>query len=319
MPERILVLGGTGFVGRSVCEKLVERHGGAGRGIVVPTRRLGHGRHLQMLPALQLVEADLHDDAQLARLVAGCGAVVNLVAVLQGDERRFRHVHVELPRRIAAACRTAGVKRLVHVSALGVAEDAPSRYLRSKAQGEKVLKEAGLDLTILRPSVIFGAHDRLLNLFAALQAVAPLVPLAGADSRYQPVWVDDVARAVVRCLDDASTIGQTYECAGPDVFTLRQIVQSAGRWAGHSRAVIGLPGTLATLQAVAMELLPGEPLMSRDNLASMRVPNVASGTLPGLAALGIQPAAMAAIAPGYLAPGQGPARLDAWRARARRG
>ncbi len=318
MPERILVLGGTGFVGRSVCEKLVERQGGAGRGIVVPTRRLGHGRHLQMLPGLQLVEADLHDDAQLARLVAGCDAVVNLVAVLQGDEQRFRHVHVELPRRVAAACRTAGVKRLVHVSALGVAENAPSQYLRSKAQGEKVLKEAGLDLTVLRPSLIFGAHDRLLNLFAAMQAVAPLVPLAGADSRYQPVWVDDVARAVVRCLDDPSTIGQTYECAGPDVFTLRQIVQSAGRWAGHPRAVIGLPGTLATLQAVAMELLPGEPLMSRDNLASMRVPNVASGTLPGLAALGIQPAAMAAIAPGYLAPGQGPARLDAWRARARR-
>lgn len=318
MPERILVLGGTGFVGRSVCEKLVERQGGAGRGIVVPTRRLGHGRHLQMLPGLQLVEADLHDDAQLARLVAGCDAVVNLVAVLQGDEQRFRHVHVELPRRVAAACRTAGVKRLVHVSALGVAENAPSQYLRSKAQGEKVLKEAGLDLTVLRPSLIFGAHDRLLNLFAAMQAVAPLVPLAGADSRYQPVWVDDVARAVVRCLDDPSTIGQTYECAGPDVLTLRQIVQSAGRWAGHPRAVIGLPGTLATLQAVAMELLPGEPLMSRDNLASMRVPNVASGTLPGLAALGIQPAAMAAIAPGYLAPGQGPARLDAWRARARR-
>ncbi len=319
MPERILVLGGTGFVGRSVCEKLVERHGGAGRGIVVPTRRLGHGRHLQMLPGLQLVEADVHDDTQLARLVAGCDAVVNLVAVLQGDERRFRHVHVELPRRIAAACRSAGVKRLVHVSALGVADDAPSQYLRSKAQGEKVLREAGLDLTILRPSLIFGAHDRLLNLFAAMQAVAPLVPLAGADSRYQPVWVDDVARAVVRCLDDATTIGQTYECAGPEVFTLRQIVQSAGRWAGHPRAVIGLPGAVATLQAVAMELLPGEPLMSRDNLASMRVPNVASGTLPGLEAIGIQPAAMAAVAPGYLAPGQGLARLNAWRARARRG
>ncbi len=315
MPERILVLGGTGFVGRSICEKLVERRGGAGRGIVVPTRRLGHGRHLQMLPGLQLVEADLHDDAQLARLVAGCDAVVNLVAVLQGDERRFQQVHVALPRRIAAACRTAGVKRLVHVSALGVAEEAPSRYLRSKAQGEKVLKEAGLDLTILRPSLIFGAHDRLLNLFAAMQAVAPLVPLAGADSRYQPVWVDDVARAVVRCLDDASTIGQTYECAGPDVFTLREIVQSAGRWAGHPRAVIGLPGTLATLQAVAMELLPGEPLMSRDNLASLSVPNVASGRLPGLSELGIRAASLEAVLPGYLAAATGVARLDAWRSR----
>lgn len=318
MLERILVLGGTGFVGRSLCEKLVERSGGGGGCIVVPTRRLAHGRHLQMLPSLQLVQADVHDERQLAPLVAGCDAVVNLVAVLQGDEARFERAHVELPRRLAAACRAAGVRRLVHVSALGVAENAPSRYLRSKARGEKALAEAGLDLTLLRPSLIFGAHDRLLNLFAALQAIAPLVPLAGAGSRYQPVWVEDVAAAIVRCLDDPSTIGRTFECTGPEVVTLREIVQAAGRWAGHARAVIGLPPALATLQALVMEALPGEPLISRDNLASMQVPSVASGALPGLEALGIRPAAMSAIAPGYLARGQGPARLDAWRARAQR-
>ncbi len=319
MIENILVLGGTGFVGRSVCEKLVERNGGGGGRIVVPTRRLAAGKHLQMLPTLQLVQADIHDPAQLAKLVAGCDAVINLVAVLQGDERRFQEVHVELPRRIAAACRSAGVRRLVHVSAIGVAENAPSRYLRSKAQGEKVLAGAGLDLTLLRPSLIFGANDKPLNLFATLQSVAPFVPLAGADSRYQPVWVDDVAAAIVHCLDDPSTIGRTYECAGPEVMTLRDIVRSAGRWAGCERAVIGLPGGIAALQATLMELLPGEPLISRDNLASMTVPNVAGGTLPGLDALGIRPAAMSAIAPGYLSRGQGPARLDAFRARARRG
>jgi uncharacterized protein YbjT (DUF2867 family) len=319
MHENILVLGGTGFVGRSVCEKLVERSGGAGGCIVVPTRHLGHGRHLQMLPTLQLVSANLHDDAQLARLVAGSDAVINLVAILQGDAQRFRAVHEELPRRIAQACKAAGVKRLIHVSALGVGENAPSLYLRSKAAGEKLLAAAGLDLTMLRPSVIFGAHDKLLNLFATLQAVAPVVPLAGADSRYQPVWVEDVATAIVRCLDDDSSIGKTYECAGPDVLTLRELVRSAGRWAGHERPVIGLPGGLATLQAMLMELLPGEPLISRDNLASMRVPNVATGTLPGLDALGIRASALSAVAPQYLASGQGPARLDAWRARARRG
>jgi uncharacterized protein YbjT (DUF2867 family) len=316
MIENILVLGGTGFVGRSVCEKLVERNGGGGGRIVVPTRRLAAGKHLQMLPTLQLVQADIHDPAQLAKLVAGCDAVINLVAVLQGDERRFQEVHVELPRRIAAACRSAGVRRLVHVSAIGVAENAPSRYLRSKAQGEKVLAGAGLDLTLLRPSLIFGANDKLLNLFATLQSVAPFVPLAGADSRYQPVWVDDVAAAIVHCLDDPSTIGRTYECAGPEVMTLRDIVRSAGRWAGCERAVIGLPGGIAALQATLMELLPGEPLISRDNLASMTVPNVASGTLPGLEALGVRASAMSAIAPGYLSRGQG---LDAFRARARRG
>ncbi len=316
--QNILVLGGTGFVGRSVCEKLVERSGGAGGRIVVPTRHIGHGRHLQMLPTVQLVQANLHDDAALARLVAGCDAVINLVAILQGDAKRFTQVHEELPRRIARACQASGVRRLIHVSALGVGENSPSLYLRSKTAGEKALATAGLDLTVLRPSLIFGAHDKLLNLFATMQAIAPVVPLAGADSRYQPVWVDDVAAAIVRCLDDDTTIGKTFECAGPDVVTLRDLVRSAGRWSGHERPVIGLPGGIATLQAMLMELLPGEPLMSRDNLASMTVPNVASGTLPGLDALGIRASALAAIAPLYLASGQGPARLDAWRARARR-
>lgn len=319
MIDDILVLGGTGFVGRSVCEKLVERSGGAGGSIVVPTRHIAHARDLQMLPTLQPVQADVHDDAQLAQMVAGRDAVINLVAVLQGDERRFRHVHVDLPSRLARACQAAGVKRLVHVSALGVGANAPSHYLRSKAAGEAALAAAGLELTVLRPSVIFGAHDKLLNMFAALQGLAPFVPLAGADSRYQPVWVDDVAAAIVRCLDDPATIGQTYECTGPDVYTLRELVQAAGRWAGHERPVFGLPGGLAQLQARVMEMLPGEPLMSRDNLASMRVPNIATGTLPGLDALGIRATALSAIAPMYLGHGRGPARMDAWRARARRG
>ncbi|HNW64092.1 MAG TPA: complex I NDUFA9 subunit family protein [Piscinibacter sp.] len=317
--DDILVLGGTGFVGRSVCEKLVERSGGAGGSIVVPTRHIAHARDLQMLPTLQPVQADVHDDAQLAQMVAGRDAVINLVAVLQGDERRFRHVHVDLPTRLARACQAAGVKRLVHVSALGVGANAPSHYLRSKAAGEAALAAAGLELTVLRPSVIFGAHDKLLNMFAALQGLAPFVPLAGADSRYQPVWVDDVAAAIVRCLDDPATIGQTYECTGPDVYTLRELVQAAGRWAGHERPVFGLPGGLAQLQARVMEMLPGEPLMSRDNLASMQVPNIATGTLPGLDALGIRATALSAIAPMYLGHGRGPARMDAWRARARRG
>lgn len=319
MIDDILVLGGTGFVGRSVCEKLVERSGGAGGSIVVPTRHIAHARDLQMLPTLQPVQADVHDDAQLAQMVAGRDAVINLVAVLQGDERRFRHVHVDLPSRLARACQAAGVKRLAHVSALGVGVNAPSHYLRSKAAGEAALAAAGLELTVLRPSVIFGAHDKLLNMFAALQGLAPFVPLAGADSRYQPVWVDDVAAAIVRCLDDPATIGKTYECTGPDVYTLRELVQAAGRWAGHERPVFGLPGGLAQLQARVMEMLPGEPLMSRDNLASMRVPNIATGTLPGLDALGIRATALSAIAPMYLGHGRGPARMDAWRARARRG
>jgi uncharacterized protein YbjT (DUF2867 family) len=316
--NRILVLGGSGFVGRSLCEQLVERNGGAGGTITVPSRRPARAKHLQTLPTLQLVQADVNDDAQLARLVAGQDAVVNLIAILHGSQAQFQRAHVEFPLRLARACSAAGVKRVVHVSALGVDAEAPSRYLRSKAAGEAALREADLALTLLRPSVIFGAHDRFLNLFAALQAVAPVMPLAGADTRFQPVWVDDVARAIVRCLDNDATIGQTYECAGPSVYTLKQLVQLAGAQSGHARPVLRLPAFIGRLQATVMELLPGEPLMSRDNIDSMRVPNVASGTMPGLAALGVTPATLESIAPGYLGHRDGPARLDPWRAKARR-
>jgi uncharacterized protein YbjT (DUF2867 family) len=316
--NNILILGGTGFVGRSVCDKLVERSGGAGGPIVVPSRRPARAKHLQLLPTLRVVPADVHNAADLQRLVQGVDAVINLVAVLHGSEAEFNRVHVELPRKLAEACNAAGVRRLVHVSALGVSDTAPSRYLRSKAAGEAVLKAAHLDLTILRPSVIFGEHDQFTNLFATLQALAPFVPLAGAQARFQPVWVQDVAAAIVGCLDQPSSIGQTFECAGPEVLTLQQIVQRVGRWSGHERLVFGLPGAAARAQAFLMELMPGTPLMSRDNVDSMSVPNVASGQFPGLAALGVDASPMDSVLPDYLSPGRGLARLDGWRAKAQR-
>ena len=318
MFNNILVLGGSGFIGRSVCERLVERSGGASGSIVVPSRRPARAKHIQLLPTLQVVPADVHDDAQLTRLVAGCDAVINLVAILHGSEADFQRTHVELPRRLAAACAAAGVRRVVHVSALGASAQAPSRYLRSKAAGEALLQAAALDLTVLRPSVVFGEHDRFLNLFAALQAVFPVMPLAGASARFQPVWVEDVAAAIVACLDDPSSIGQTIECTGPRVFTLKELVQLAGRWSGHPRPVIGLPDSIGRCQAAAMEMLPGEPLMSRDNIDSMRVANIASGSLPGLERLGITATALESVAPAYLGRGDGPERLDPWRAKAGR-
>jgi NADH dehydrogenase len=317
-PTRILVLGGTGFVGRSLCERLVRRDGGVGR-VRVPTRRMAHGRDLLPLPTIELVQADVYDEAALRGLLVGCDAVVNLIAILHGRPADFERVHVELPRRLAAACQAAGVRRLVHVSALGVGPDAPSNYLRSKTQGEAVLQAAALDLTILRPSVIFGAGDRFLNLFAALQAAFPVMPLAGAQARFQPVWVEDVASALVAALDRPDSIGQVYEAAGPRVYTLAELVRLAGRWSGHERPVLPLPDALGRLQAMLMALKPGEPLMSADNLDSMRVPNVASETLPGLAALGVEPAALEAVAPLYLGQGPGRTRFGGFRAHARRG
>lgn len=316
--RELLILGGTGFVGRVLCERLIEHFAGEAR-LTVPTRRLQHGKALLTLPTIRLVEADVHDDAQLARLVAGHDAVINLVAILHGSAADFERVHVALPRRLAEACRAGGVRRLLHVSALGVAADAPSNYLRSKAAGEAELRGQGLDVTVLRPSVIFGAGDRFLNLFARLQRVFPVMPLAGYGARFQPVWVGDVAAALVASLARPQSIGQTYECAGPSTYTLAEIVRLAGRWAGCERPVLPLPDALGRVQAALMGLLPGEPLMSGDNLDSMRVPNVATGWLPGLDALGIAPTALEAVAPAYLDPQAGPARLGSWRALARRG
>jgi NADH dehydrogenase len=316
---KLLVLGASGFVGSSVCEKLVERSGGADSRIRVATRHRTRARHLQLLPTVEIEVGDVHDDATLARMLRDTDAVINLVAILHGSEAEFERVHVRLPQRLAAACRQAGVRRLVHVSALGVAVDAPSRYLRSKARGEAVLRAAGLDLTVLRPSVIFGERDRFMNLFASLQSVFPVMPLAGAAARFQPVWVEDVASAVARCLDTPATVGQTIECAGPRTYTLRELVELAGRWSGSRRPVLALPAFLGRLQALAMELLPGPTLMSRDNIDSMRVANVASGRLPGLDSLGIETTPLESVAPRYLGHVFGEARLEAWRARARRG
>lgn len=316
--NNILVLGGTGFVGRHVCEK-IQREGWRS---TVPTRRALNAAAVQHLPRLTVIEADVHDEASLRRLLPGHDAVVNLVAILHGNEASFERAHVTLPATLARACHATGVRRLVHVSALGVALDGPSMYQRSKARGEEVLRAAGLDLSILRPSVIFGAGDRFLNLFAQLQAVFPVVPLAGSTARFQPVWVEDVASAVIACLRDSglpmSSVGQTFDCAGPEVLTLAELVRIAGEFGSRARPVLPLPRALGRLQARLMELMPGEPLMSRDNLAAMQVDNVANGQWPGLSSLGITPASVRAVAPTYLGQRGGRSHLDGFRRSLRR-
>jgi uncharacterized protein YbjT (DUF2867 family) len=294
---RVVVTGGSGFVGRAVCARLAADPGC--RRIVVPTRRRDNARALTALPRLEVVECDVHDPAAASSLLRGADALVHLVAILHGDAAAFERVHVALPRTLAAACTAAGVRRVVHVSALAVAADAPSLYLRSKAAGEAVWQGSGLDVTILRPSVIFGAEDKFTNMFAAMQRALPLLPLTGADACFQPVAVGDVADAVLAALARPELAGQVVECAGPEILTLRQIVESVGAMAGAARPVLALPEWVGVVQAALLGLLPGEPLLSRDNLRSMRVPNVASGALPGLADLGIPPASLDSLAPHF--------------------
>ena len=276
--SNVLVIGGTGFLGSAVVRELARRTAGADSCFTLPTRRRERAKHLFVLPTARVVDADVHDPATLMRLMDGQDAVINLVGILKGGEGRpygegFARAHVELPQKIAAAAKATGVRRVVHVSALKAAADAPSGYLRSKAAGEAALKDAGLDLTIFRPSVIFGEGDSFLTLFAQLAKIAPLFPLAGANARFQPVWVEDVVAAVADSLQRADSIGATYDLCGPTQYSLRQLVGYAAAVSGHPRAIVGLPDAVAWLQAWAMEFIPNGP-MTRDNIRSMRVASV---------------------------------------------
>ena len=307
--KNVLILGGTGFVGSHVCEKLVR----AGWNVTVATRRSSNARNVMHLPSLTVHELDVHSALALERAAHGQDAIVNLVAILHGTQAAFDKVHIELPQKIASACASAEVGRLVHVSALGVNAQRPgslpSMYLRSKSMGESLLQAScgELALTVLRPSVIFGQGDQFLNVFANLQKILPFMPLAGADARFQPVWVEDVATAVVKALERGGTESLTLEACGPEVFTLKQLVEISATLAGvnrgHGRPVFGIPHWAGDLQARMMELMPGAPMMSRDNLASMQVANVATPGMPGLSALGIQVAALQPIAADYLTQG----------------
>ena len=309
-PKRVVIVGGSGFIGSAIANRLCE----AGVKVLIPTRRRSRAGHVLLLPNAEVVEGNVHDVAVLARLFEGADAVVNTVGVLHSRPGKpygpdFARAHVELPQKIVAACRTAHVPKLIHISALGAYSDGPSEYQRSKAAGEAAIRAGAPDVawTILRPSVIFGPGDSFLNLFAGLLEAFPLMPLGGAGARFQPVYVGDVAEVVAESLARADATGQVFEMAGPGVYTLKQLVEYVGQVSGHRRPVIPLPEGLAMLQAAALECLPG-PLMSRDNVRSMRVDNVASGAPQPW---GRRPTPLEAIAPTWLGEANKRARLAA--------
>ena len=293
----IVVLGGSGFVGRHLVAQLAA----GGHRVVVPTRHRERARYLILLPTVDVVECDVHDPVVLASLVRGAAAAINLVGILNEARRGdFVRVHVELPRKLVAACRAAAVPRLLHMSALNADPQGPSAYLRSKGEAEALVAASPLQWTIFEPSIVVGPEDSFLNLFAKLQRLLPVIALACADARFQPVGVEDVARAFCRALGNDATHGKRYPLCGPKVYTLRELVAYVGELTGCDRPIVALGPTLSGLQAGVLERLPGK-LMSRDNLASMQKDSVCDCPFPEL--LGGPPTALEAIAPEYIGPG----------------
>ena len=342
--ERICILGGSGFVGTHLVSQLAAR----GLKVRVLSRRREMAKELILLPTVEVVEADVHDQQELIRQFRGMDAVINLVGILhertvgradlpsarRGD---FQHTHIELTRKVIHAMGEAGVHRLLQMSALGADPNARSAYQRSKGIGEALVHEAGrhhiehenwylngpkfihgygLNVTVFRPSVIFGRGDSFLSMFASLLKVFPILPLASAGARFAPVHVEDVARAFADSLDNPATYGHSYDLCGPRTYTLQELVRYVGEVTGKRRNILPLGKWMSYFQAWAMEFKPGSKLMTRDNYYAMATDNVCAGGWPSV--FDFEPATLEAVAPEYLRAGTPRARYEGYRESARR-
>ncbi|NWG39074.1 MAG: complex I NDUFA9 subunit family protein [Hydrogenophilaceae bacterium] len=323
--EKVCILGGTGFVGHALVSELAAR----GIQVRVLARRREHAKPLILLPTVEVVEGDIHDERVLVRAFEGCDAVINLVGILHEsimgrvdspEHRRgdFHQCHIELPRKVIGACAQAGIDRLLHMSALGADPTSRSAYQRSKGIGEAIVREAGmvptyepgtlygakftarrgLHVTIFRPSVIFGPADSFLNLFARLLKFLPAIPLACPQAQFQPVYVRDVARAFVESIDNPGAFGQTYDLCGPKRYTLIELMQILVHVLGIRRKIIPLTDRFSYWNAWLLEWKPGRKIMTRDNYYAMQIPNVCTGAHP--LPPDWHPADLEATAPGWL-------------------
>jgi uncharacterized protein YbjT (DUF2867 family) len=317
-PKSIVVLGGTGFLGTHLVIRLVKD----GHRVTVLSRDREQHKHLLVLPGLTLENCDVYEEAQLSERFRGKDVVINLIGIL--NERGFsglgfRRAHTDLTRGVLQAVRSAGVGRLLQVSALRAATDAPSYYLRSKGEAEQLIRDSNtaLDWTIFQPSVMFGRGDSFLNRFAGVLASIPFVfPLARPNARFQPVLVDDVVEAMLRCLHGGASSRQTYELGGPQIYSLRDIVGLVAKLTGRRRWIVGLPDFAARMQALIMDFVPGRPFSS-DNYRSLTIDSVCA--VDGFARLGVKPQSMPASARQYLGSLEDNARLSQNRASAGRG
>jgi NADH dehydrogenase len=311
--HRVCILGGTGFVGEHLIANLSKR------GIqcrVIARHPQRHAR-LQVNPGIELVKSSSLEAEELKAHFAGCSAVINLIGILNesGKQHQFRRVHVELVDTIVEAASQAGVDRLLHMSALHAsAAHGSSEYLRSKGEGENRAHTHGgsaLRVTSLRPSVIFGSGDSFFNRFGGLLQLTPLIfPLACPKSRFAPVWVEDVAEAFARCLENDATVDGHYDLCGPEIYSLQELLTYTAKTLGLKRIILPLGDGLSKLQARVLGLMPGRPF-TMDNYLSLQTDSICESN--GFEALGIAPQAIESVVPGYLAQGSYRGRFDRYR------
>ncbi len=316
MPElAVCLLGGTGFVGRSIAAELVER----GHLVKVLTRRRERNRDMLVLPTLTMSEGDVHELGFLCEQFRDVDVVINLIGILNASGKNtFQRVHVELARKVTEAMKQTGVRRLLHMSALHASKDGPSKYLRSNGEAEEILRQSSdslnLEATIFRPSVIFGPHDSFINRFASLLRIAPgFLPLACPQARFQPVYVDDVAACFVQAISDHDTYGAEFNLCGPNTYTLYELVNYVAELIDARCRVVRLTDWQSRLQAAFMQWLPGKPF-TLDNYNSMKIDSICDGGFPDV--FEITPSSLEAVAPAYLQKRSQP--LDLFRKLARR-
>ncbi len=292
----ICLLGGTGFVGSAIVRQLSD----AGYLVKVLTRNCSKGKHLLALKNVQIIECNALNDTSIKQCIKGASAVINLVGILhETKQHSFDAIHADLPQRLVKICKGLGIPRFIHMSALQASETAPSQYLKSKAKGEKfILAYAqNLNITIFKPSIIFGQCDNFINLFAKLIKVLPVILLAKPNAKFQPIFVEDVAHAFVKAIEEKRTYGAIYELAGPKIYSLRELLSLVANTLKKRRLVLGLNDTLSYIQATMMELLPIK-LMTRDNLRSMQVDSVSQQAFPDF--LDFEPSKLETILPTYI-------------------
>jgi uncharacterized protein YbjT (DUF2867 family) len=298
--HRVAILGGAGFIGRYVVKRLAER----GDVLTIGGRRAASAKFLKLkgdVGQVGLVNLAIDDETLLPAFVANNDSVVNLVGILhESGGQRFEITHHFGPARLARLAREAGALRFVHISAIGADPRSPSAYARTKAAGEEAVRDAFPTATILRPSLVFGPEDQFFNRFAALATISPVLPLiGGGETRFQPVYVGDVADAVVRCIDDSTTAGRTYELGGPKVYSFRALIELLLGQIRRKRLLLDIPFGIAAVQARLMSVLPNPPL-TPDQIEMLKRDNVVSSGALTLAALGITPTPLEAILPSYV-------------------